>query len=142
ADADCTPYAVGTLGSRSAFHMGPAVRLAAEDARRKIGALARELGLPPGTNVPLDELFRRRYGMQAGNIIGTGSFIPGYEKPDPATGQSSNVTPFWGVSATGAEVEVDTETGQYKVTRLVNIADVGTALNPKLVQAHLSGPPI
>ena len=28
------------------------------------------------------ELLRRKYGMQAGNIIGTGSFIPDYEKPD------------------------------------------------------------
>ena len=138
-DTDVTPYDMGTLGSRSTFHMGTAVRLAAEEAKRKIAELARELGLPPGTNVPLDELFRRKYGMQAGNIIGTGSFIPSYEKPDPATGQSSNVTPFWGVSATGAEVEVDTETGQYRVTRLINIADVGTALNPKLVQAQLSG---
>ena len=138
-DTDVTPYDMGTLGSRSTFHMGTAVRLAAEDAKRRIAELAHELGLPPGTNVPLDELFRRKYGMQAGNIIGTGSFIPGYEKPDPATGQSSNVTPFWGVSGTGAEVEVDTETGQYKVTRLVNIADVGTALNPKLMQVQLSG---
>jgi CO/xanthine dehydrogenase Mo-binding subunit len=138
-DTDVTPYDMGTLGSRSTFHMGTAVRLAAEDAGRRIAELARELGLPPGTNLPLDELFRRRYGMQAGNIIGTGSFIPGYEKPDPATGQSSNVTPFWGVSGTGAEVEVDTETGQCTVTRLVNVADIGTALNPRLAQAQLSG---
>jgi CO/xanthine dehydrogenase Mo-binding subunit len=138
-DTDVTPYDMGTLGSRSTFHMGTAVRLAAEDAKRRIAELARELGLPPGTNVPLDELFRRRYRMQAGNIIGTGSFIPAYEKPDPASGQSANVTPFWGVSATGAEVEVDTETGEFKVTKLVNVADVGTALNPKLVQVQLSG---
>jgi CO/xanthine dehydrogenase Mo-binding subunit len=138
-DTDVTPYDMGTLGSRSTFHMGTAVRLACEDAKRKIAELVHELGLPPGTNMPLDELFRRKYRMQAGNIIGTGSFIPGYEKPDPATGQSSNVTPFWGVGATGAEVEVDMETGQYKVTRLVNIADIGTALNPKLVQVQLSG---
>ena len=57
--------------------------------------MARELGLPEGSNVPVTELFQKKYKMQAGNIIGTGSFIPAYEKPDPATGQSSNVTPFW-----------------------------------------------
>jgi CO/xanthine dehydrogenase Mo-binding subunit len=138
-DTDVTPYDMGTLGSRSTFHMGTAVRLAAEDAKRKIADLARELGLQEGHNVPLEELFRRKYGMQAGNIIGTGSFIPAYEKPDPKTGQSSNVTPFWGLAATGAEVEVDTETGQFRVTKLVNVADVGTAVNPKLVQVQLSG---
>jgi len=137
-DTDVTPYDMGTLGSRSTFHMGTAVRLAAEDARRKIAELAKELGLPPGTNLPLSEMFRRRYGMQAGNIIGTGSFIPDYEKPD-ADGQSRKATPFWGVAASAAEVEVDTETGHFTVTRLVNVADVGTALNPRLVRMQLSG---
>ncbi|MYZ49193.1 xanthine dehydrogenase family protein molybdopterin-binding subunit [Propylenella binzhouense] len=138
-DTDVTPYDMGTLGSRSTFHMGTAVRLAAEDARKKIAELARELGLPEGSNLPLPELFRRKYGMQAGNIIGTASFIPKYEKPDAETGHSRNATPFWGVGASGAEVEVDTETGHYRITKLVNVADVGTALNPKLVQVQLSG---
>ena len=117
-DTDVTPYDMGTLGSRSTFHMGTAVRLAAEEAKGKIAELAREVGAPPGHNVPLSELFRRKYGMQAGNIIGTGSFIPAYEKPDSKTGASSNITPFWGVGATGAEVEVDMETGKFTVTKL------------------------
>lgn len=138
-DTDVTPYDMGTLGSRSTFHMGTAVRLAAEDAKRKIAELAHELGLPPGSNLPLSEMLRRKYGMQAGNIIGTASFIPKYEKPDSQTGQSKNATPFWGVGGSGAEVEVDTETGQFKITKLVNVADVGTAINPKLVQVQLSG---
>jgi CO/xanthine dehydrogenase Mo-binding subunit len=137
-DTDVTPYDMGTLGSRSTFHMGTAVRLAAEEAKRKIGEIAAELGLPPRSNLPLPELFRRKYGMQAGNIIGTGTFIPAYEKPD-ASGQSSKATPFWGVGASGAEVEIDTETGRLTVTKLINVADVGTAINPKLVQVQLSG---
>jgi CO/xanthine dehydrogenase Mo-binding subunit len=138
-DTDVTPYDMGTLGSRSTFHMGTAVRLAAEDAKRKIAELAHELGLPPGSNLPLAELFRRKYGMQAGNIIGTGSFIPKYEKPDSQTGQSRNATPFWGVGASGAEVEVDTETGHFRITKLINVVDAGTAINPKLVQVQISG---
>jgi CO/xanthine dehydrogenase Mo-binding subunit len=138
-DTDVTPYDMGTLGSRSTFHMGTAVRLAAEDAKQKIAALARELDLPPGSNLPLSEMLRRKYGMQAGNIIGTGSFIPKYEKPDSETGQSRKATPFWGVGASGAEIEVDTETGQFRITKLVNVADVGVAINPKLVKAQLSG---
>jgi CO/xanthine dehydrogenase Mo-binding subunit len=138
-DTDVTPYDMGTLGSRSTFHMGTAVRLAAEDAQRKIEALAAELGLPPRSNIPLSELFRRKYGMQAGNIIGTGSFIPAYEKPDPMTGQSKNATPFWGVGASGAEVEIDIETGALTITKLVNIVDIGTAINPELARAQISG---
>jgi CO/xanthine dehydrogenase Mo-binding subunit len=77
--------------------------------------------------------------MQAGNIVGTGSFIPSYKSPDHATGLSENVTPFWMVGATGVEVEVDTETGQVKIARLVNVADVGRPVNPAIVATQLSG---
>jgi len=38
-DTDVTPYDMATLGSRSMFHMGNAVKLAAEDARDKLAAL-------------------------------------------------------------------------------------------------------
>src|SRR6516164_4097169 len=75
-DTDVTPYDMGTLGSRSLFHMGHAVKLAAEDARAKIKALAREVGEPEGSNIPLADLFKKKYGMQAGNIVGTGIYKP------------------------------------------------------------------
>jgi CO/xanthine dehydrogenase Mo-binding subunit len=138
-DTDVTPYDMATLGSRSMFHMGNAVKLAAQDARDKIAALARELGLPEGSNVPVAELFQKKYKMQAGNIIGIGSYIPAYAPPDHDTGQTPNATPFWMVGAAGAEVEVDTETGHVRVTRLVNVADVGRAVNPRIVETQLSG---
>src|SRR5207248_4149197 len=77
-DTDVTPYDMATLGSRSLFHMGNAIKLAAEDAKAKLAALAGEVGLPEGSNVPIAELFQKKYKMQAGNIIGIGSYIPGY----------------------------------------------------------------
>jgi CO/xanthine dehydrogenase Mo-binding subunit len=137
-DTDVTPYDMGTLGSRSTFHMGNAVRLAAEDAMRKVEELAAELGLPRLSNIPVSELLRRKYGMQAGNVIGTGSFIPDYQKPD-ADGQSEKATPFWGLGGAGAEVEIDTETGALTIVRLVNIIDAGVAINPKAVRCQISG---
>jgi CO/xanthine dehydrogenase Mo-binding subunit len=136
-DTDVTPYDMATLGSRSLFHMGNAVRLAAEEARGKLRALAAEVGLAAET--PIAEVFRKKYGMQAGNVIGTGSFIPSYTPPDYATGLTPNATPFWMVGGTGAEVEVDTETGHVRIARLVNVADVGTPINPKIVATQLSG---
>jgi len=137
-DTDVTPYDMATLGSRSTFHMGHAVRRAAEDARDRLMALAAEVGVSTETT-PVREIFRRKYGMQAGNVIGTGSFVPPYAPTDHATGQSADVTPFWMVGATGAEVEVDTATGRVTVTRLVNVADVGRAINPAIVESQLSG---
>jgi CO/xanthine dehydrogenase Mo-binding subunit len=138
-DTDVTPYDMGTLGSRSLFHMGHAVRLAAEEARAKIKSLAREVGEPEGSNIPLSELFKKRYGMQAGNIVGTGIFKPDYVPPDPATGLTPNVTPFWMCAAAGAEVEVDTETGHVRVARLINVVDCGRPVNPKIVETQISG---
>jgi CO/xanthine dehydrogenase Mo-binding subunit len=138
-NTDVAPYDMGTLGSRSTFHMGNAVKLAAEDARAKLSALAAEVGLPAGTNYDVKEIFRKRYGMQAGNVIGTGAYVPRYNSPDPKTGQSDNVTPFWMIGGTGVEVEVDTETGHVRVTKMVNVADAGRPINPKICRTQLSG---
>jgi CO/xanthine dehydrogenase Mo-binding subunit len=136
-DTDVTPYDMATLGSRSLYHMGNAVKLAAEDARQKLQSLRDELKLPADAEVP--DIFRKKYGMQAGSVLGTGSFIPSYASPDPATGQTPNATPFWMVGGTGVELEVDTETGHVRITRLVNVADVGTPINPRIVETQLSG---
>jgi len=138
-NTDVAPYDMGTLGSRSTFHMGNAVKRAAEDARAKLAALAAEVGLPAGTNYAFNEIFKKRYGMQAGNVIGTGTYIPSYKPTDSKTGQSDNVTPFWMIGGAGAEVEVDTETGHVRVLRLVNAADCGRPLNPKVARSQLSG---
>jgi CO/xanthine dehydrogenase Mo-binding subunit len=137
-DTDVTPYDMGTLGSRSLFHMGHAVRLAAEEARTKIGDLRRELAEPEGSNASLADLFRKKYGMQAGNIVGTGIYKPDYIPPD-ANGLTNNATPFWMVAGSGVEIEVDTETGHVCITRLINVADVGKPINPKIVETQLSG---
>jgi len=138
-DTDFTPYDMATLGSRSTFHMGHAVRLAAEHARDQIADLARSQGVAPGSNLPWRELFVKKYGMQAGNVIGIGSFKPDYASPDLATGLSENVTPFWMIGGASVEVEVDTETGHVQVLRMYNAADLGRALNPKVVETQLSG---
>ncbi len=138
-DTDVTPYDMSTLGSRSTFHMGHAVRLAATDARDKLMALAAEVGITDGSNAPIPEIFVRKFGMRAGNIIGAANYVPDYTPPNYQTGQSTNATPFWMIGATGAEVEVDTETGVLRVTRLVNVGDIGKAINPVVVETQLSG---
>src|SRR5215472_3126175 len=138
-DTDVTPYDMGTLGSRSLFHMGHAVRLAAEDARNKIEALRREVGEPEGSNTPIAGLFIKKYGMKAGNIVGTGSYRPEHVEPDHDTGLSPQITPFWMVAGAGAEIEIDTETGRIRVAKLINAVDCGTLVNPRIVETQISG---
>ena len=135
-DTDVTPFDMATLGSRSLFHTGNAVKLAAQDALGKLDELKKELKLPADT--PIADVFRKKYGMRAGSVMGVGNFIPPYTPPD-ANGQTDNATPFWMVGASGVEIEVDTETGRVRVTRLVNVADVGTPINPRIVETQLSG---
>ena len=139
AKAEATSARASIIEAEAKAEIAASARVAEAEAKAKIAALAKELGLPEGSNVPLSEMLKRRYGMQAGNIIGTGTFIPAYEKPNPETGQTSKGTPFWGVGGAGAEVEIDTETGHIKITKLINVADVGVAINPDLVRQQLSG---
>jgi CO/xanthine dehydrogenase Mo-binding subunit len=135
-DTEVTPFDMATLGSRSLFHSGNAVKLAAEEALKKLSELKAELGLP--ADAATADVFRKKYGMRAGSVTGAGNFIPPYTPPDE-NGQTENATPFWMIGATGVEVEVDTETGRVRVTRLVNVADLGTPINPKIVETQLSG---
>jgi CO/xanthine dehydrogenase Mo-binding subunit len=135
-DTDVTPFDMATLGSRSLFHSGNAVKLAAEDASQKILQLKKELNMP--ADAAIGDVFKKKYGMRAGSVMGVGSFIPPYTPPD-ANGQTDNATPFWMVGATGVELEVDVETGKTKLLKLVNVADVGTPINPRIVETQLSG---
>jgi CO/xanthine dehydrogenase Mo-binding subunit len=135
-DTDVTPFDMATLGSRSLFHSGNAVKLAAEDALKKVNQLRDELHLP--ADAPIADVFKKKYGMRAGSVMGAGSFIPPYTPPDE-NGQTDNATPFWMVGATGVELEVDVETGKIKLLKLVNVADVGTPINPRIVETQLSG---
>ena len=153
-DTDVTPYDMATLGSRSTYHMGNAVQRAAEDARAQLlliaaAALKADISdlecrdgavhTESGARMTFREIMVARFAMQAGNIIGVGSFIPPYEKPDHDTGQSRQLTPFWMLGGAGSEVEVDTETGRIRVTKLVNVGDAGSPINPDIVERQLIG---
>lgn len=137
-DTDVTPYDMATLGSRSTFHMGNAVKLAAQDLLAKLGALAAEVGLPFKGIGDASTLLKKKFGMQAGTVMGTGSFMPPYQSPD-ADGRSPEITPNWMIGGTGLEVEVDTETGHFRILRIENVVDCGTPLNPKVVETQISG---
>lgn len=148
-DTDTTPYDMGTLGSRSTFHMGNAVLAAAADLKRQLIALAADVTAAEPDEIAVcagraggltfEELMAARHGAQAGTLVGYGTYTPEAVKPDPATGQSPRITAFWMVGAAGAEISVDVETGRIRVDQLVCVADLGTALNPDAARRQLSG---
>ena len=78
-------------------HRGAARRRGREEDRR-----ARARARPAaGTNMPLDELFRRKYGMQAGNIIGTGAYPSGLREAGSGDRPVEQRHAVLGVGATG-----------------------------------------
>jgi CO/xanthine dehydrogenase Mo-binding subunit len=77
------------------------------------------------------------YGMRK-LIIGLGHYMRDQAPPDPDTGECDPVCSLaW--AANLAEVEVDTETGEIQVLRLVSSYDVGRAINPLLTEGQIDG---
>ncbi len=65
-------------------------------------------------------------------------FAPKTTPFDPQTGYSTpNFAYAWVAQA--VEVEVDTETGQVRVTRIVSADDLGKPINPTLVEGQIEG---
>lgn len=63
---------------------------------------------------------------------------PATTEPDPLTGAC---TPnySYGYTTQVAQVEVDIESGQLKVLKLISVNDVGRALNPQIVEGQVQG---
>jgi carbon-monoxide dehydrogenase large subunit len=157
ADTSVTPPDRSTTSSRSTYHMGNAVRLAAVDARtRLLQAAADRLEASPDDleirdgriavrGVPDRSLAIRdavapRPGGRFGPVLGQGSFIPGGTTGlDLETGQGGRVTSFWMFSAQAAEVAVDVETGRIDVLKFVSAHDVGKALHPQSCEGQIEG---
>ena len=155
-DTDYTPYDQTTSGSRSVFHMGNALLLAADDLIGQLRELAAkvldcpvdETGYREGavwrkkTNefVSARDIISNRYGPRGTTIQGQGTFTPpGAKAPDKETGQSPKVSAFWMYATHVADVEVDIETGQVKVVRVVAAHDAGRLINPDGAEAQVEG---
>ena len=141
-DTDLAPFTGPSGGSRIVYSQGKAVQMAAEDTRSKLLALAADrLGVQaealeckggwvyvqdnPSQSVGLGQLARLSLNARGGPVVGAASL------------SSMPYAPVF--NAQGAEVLVDRETGQVKVTRFVQAQDVGLAVNPMGVEGQLEG---
>ena len=155
-DTDVTPYDTITAGSRSTYHMGNAVRMAAAKIKTELCEIvASKLEVDPGDllvrngrvvvrgveerGMAIGEIFLAKFGSLGTTLAAEAVCQPVAAHMDPETGQSEKCTEYWFPSATGAEVEVDTETGQVKVLKLVCVGDTGTAINPRHCEQQLQG---
>jgi len=85
--------------------------------------------------------------IREGEIVGHGAWFQPGAREDPETGQISaeasargeRAAAFFAHTAKGAEVLVNTETGEVKVTWCASVNDMGNPLNPKICEQQAEG---
>jgi CO/xanthine dehydrogenase Mo-binding subunit len=140
-DTAAGPYSGNSWGSMTVASLAPAVRMAAEDARRALlDAAAGMLNVPResletrgGRVIVRDTDRAMTFGeitAKLGNVM-----IQGHGSRGPNPQDAGIVT----TGAQIAEVEVDTETGIVRVLRIVAVHDAGRIVNPTLAESQLEG---
>ena len=72
-------------------------------------------------------------------LVGTGAYTPGAGQSfDPETGKMTAIASL-AFGACVAEVEVDTETGVVDLIKLVQVYEIGKAINPLLCKGQING---
>ncbi|NMA17280.1 MAG: molybdopterin-dependent oxidoreductase [Clostridiaceae bacterium] len=144
ADTSCTPYEQGSFASSQAYVGGNAVYNAAVDAKDKIcSVLAKYYGIEPEkishkkgvftVKAPEGDIFlslkecmaKIAFGKEGTAIIGSACY-----KADRSP------APF---HVCWAKVAVDNTSGVITLRHFIQVADVGTAINPDIVKGQLHG---
>lgn len=154
-DTSIAPWDVGVHASRTTFVAGNAAALAAHEARRQILDTASEMleieinelvtgegyvygRTTPDRSLSLDKVVRARHFREQGQVVsGQGWYDPPNEQVDAH--MVGNLSATYSFAAQGVAVEVDTETGQVQVLRIISANDIGRPINPMLVEGQLEG---
>ena len=156
-NTDSSAVCTGTFASRGTFIGGNAVRFAAERVRERVLEIAsRELEIDAGDLEITDgEVVAKgapNRKISVADVAGAATYNYG----ELISGQGTALKPYTDVNdddgsvqaephsavsyaACVADVEVDDETGEVTVTRLVQVYDVGRAINPMFVEGQIEG---
>jgi len=136
ADTLVTPFEFGPVGSRGTYAIASAVINAAEDAKRKLFEIAApKLGADPQELETADGVVfvkghpERSWKWKA---LGFDRTILGWARFEPDFTLCNCMMSF-------VEVEVDTETGQVNLLRVVLATDVGQIIDPQGLEGQLNG---
>ena len=142
-DTDAVPFESGPGGTRVTYTAGQASLGAAEDLRDKLAVLAAEY---LGESADVVTLQRGRFVCQGdANLSVSLAEVAGRAvsaMQQPISGQKDFTSPpteETSYCTQAAEVEVDLETGQVKVNKIITVHDVGTVLNPLAHQGQIEG---
>jgi 4-hydroxybenzoyl-CoA reductase subunit alpha len=149
ADTGICPADLGSWGSRETLMNGNAVKMAAADAKRQILEFA---AAKLGPNIVYDLDIKDRWihlvdrpergisyfdavkeairGKDGEVIIGRGHYTPH---------RKGMISPAYSFGVQAAEVEVDLETGRYKLINVTTAHESGTVINPVGIEGQLEG---
>ena len=156
ADTEVTPSDPGSYSMCETFIGGNAVRLAAQDVRKKLFKIAAaEFGVGEGelsaknrkifvTHNPQQTMSIAkavRIGLSRNeSISGEGSYWPNVDgKREWVKNPYGQLSEAFSFGTVICEVKVDPETGQVEVLEVTASQDVGYALNPKVVEGQFEG---
>lgn len=148
-DTDLTPDGGPTTASRQTYVSGNAARYAARSVREMLASVASEhLEIPPdqlvftggqirarGRKVGIEEAIRWAEAEGRPTRLSFEYWAP--ETQPLGTGGDMHVA--FSFAAQAALVEVDTETGEVHVLKVVGAHDVGRAINPQTLQGQVEG---
>ena len=154
-DTSVRPWDVGTHASRTTFIAGNAARLAAEKLKAQLLEMAAAQFGEPATALAVQGGFifvkreparRQQYEAvaRAGHFRGGGRVLVAEAFYDPPTTMldkdfQGNVSAAYTSAFQAALVDVDPDTGQVAVRRVVSAHDVGRALNPAAAEGQVHG---
>jgi xanthine dehydrogenase molybdenum-binding subunit len=154
-DASIRPWDVGTHASRATFVAGNSALLAARKAKEiilnaaaevlntSISSIVVENGMVydrenPSKRIEFDKLVRRIHFREGGTNIVVSAF---YDPPTVMQDESwrGNISVAYVFGAQAALVEVDRETGEVKVLKVVSVHDSGRIINPMAAEGQVHG---
>jgi CO/xanthine dehydrogenase Mo-binding subunit len=140
----------GANASRSTVAVGSAVLEAAMRVYDELSAAAADYfatSTPPRLDgadvvvgdqrIPLVTLMSETRGL-APDWLGSMSAVAAYDT-SKGGGPLGHTSSFYEVGHAAAEVDVDRETGEVRITKYASVADVGIALNPQAVEGQDEG---
>ncbi|MCX8117330.1 MAG: xanthine dehydrogenase family protein molybdopterin-binding subunit [Desulfobacterota bacterium] len=156
ADTEVTPSDPGSYSMCETFIGGNAVRLAAQDVKKKLFKIvAEELGVAeeelsakdrkifvtrnPEQSIGIDKAVRMALSRNE-SVSGSGSYWPKVDwKREWVKNPYGQLSETFSFGTVICEVKVDPETGQVEVLEVTASQDVGYALNPKLIEGQFEG---
>lgn len=154
ADTDSVPYERGTGGSQTTYRVGTSVRLAAEDARNQLLALAAHrlkagqdaLQLKGGrvfvrgstdSSVSLASLCAEAITSERGPVVGIGEDLR--EQRLVQSREDKELLDGLQTGTHAVKLAVDRETGKVTILKYFASHDVGFALNRRNVEGQIEG---